>query len=165
MASDLVSSLPPCGENKQPQDKPALQQQSALIFVLSKRHLTYFPVWLPLQIFGICLAQNLVSDVRTVKANWWQERWREGIAPLRPHQSQHSTQTVLFSWVRRAKNVELYFTTELSSTFALSRMQTSKHTNLLRCLSVTLEGGEENIPSKPNGQQFVYRWAGIGTQI
>lgn len=23
------------------------------------------------QIFGICLAQNLVSDIRAVKANWW----------------------------------------------------------------------------------------------
>lgn len=24
----------------------------------------------PLQIFGICLAQNLVSDIKAVKANW-----------------------------------------------------------------------------------------------
>ncbi len=34
------------------------------------------------QIFGICLAQNLVSDVRAVKANWWpfaegdSDRWQ-----------------------------------------------------------------------------------------
>lgn len=27
----------------------------------------------PPQIFGICLAQNLVSDVKAVKANWWRE--------------------------------------------------------------------------------------------
>lgn len=34
------------------------------------RSLTCCPVCLPPQIFGICLAQNLVSDVKAVKANW-----------------------------------------------------------------------------------------------
>lgn len=64
-------------------------------------------MWLPLQIFGICLAQNLVSDVKAVKANWWQERWREGVSPLSPTQGQHSTQTIPSSRGWRAKNIQL----------------------------------------------------------
>lgn len=39
-----------------------------------------------LQIFGICLAQNLVSDVKAVKANWWQERWSRAAPALMPSQ-------------------------------------------------------------------------------
>lgn len=43
-------------------------QYSALIFC--NHLLTQCTVSFPLQIFGICLAQNLVSDVKAVKANW-----------------------------------------------------------------------------------------------
>ncbi len=93
------------------QQTPAIQQ-SALPFFLTVKcciliSFFRFPVWFPLQIFGICLAQNLVSDVKAVKANWWQVRW-EGASPFSQAQpGQHSTLTVPSSWGRRAENIQL----------------------------------------------------------
>lgn len=103
------------------------------------RSLTCCPVCLPPQIFGICLAQNLVSDVKAVKANWWPEGGRWGSrAPARS--TRHTSRPSGLGW--RTETRQHCIAAELSSTCTLSFIRAYAK-SLHPCLSVTLESGEE----------------------
>lgn len=93
---------------------------------LWNHQLVWYPAWLSLQIFGICLAQNLVSDVKAVKANWWQQRWSvEGTGegarascPSQPHQVNRAHKRSHPAEDREPWTLNtVRFTTELSSTY------------------------------------------------
>lgn len=86
------------------------------------------------QIFGICLAQNLVSDVKAVKANWWHEP---------PHRTSRPGQLSTLGTVQ----------VWMASQHTCKRTDRKKK-GFCSCSSVTLEMGKGSFQCKPNSMDF-----------
>lgn len=172
--SDFVSSLPSGGDHRQHKANPcntAVSPPSTVtwcILITSPVNTPWSNVLcgFPLQIFGICLAQNLVSDVKAVKANWWQERWYEEAPPHEPSKVTTAQEQSCPAEGGELKNIQLCLLCHRAKqhihTLTLVHVQTQR---VYVPVYLQYLMGEKNIPHKPNSQHFVYHSAGILTQI